>query len=226
MAPRNKSIWSYLLWSPVILVINFLLSGKLWVINVEDHVAHCRMAREVIVNNTPYSGRLVCWQKRQFGVLAWSLTFLATLTDLTLLYIGLRVGPTVELCILTQFSYFSCRSEPNFLNRTFLYYNCGCPLYGGVSGGVFVRPFTTRALVYIVRVFHREWAVFHVLGVVINISCRRSNEKQIRGLWRDIAESLVVLYRGRGSQNWWEGAVDWKMYIWKCGGWKRKKRSV
>ena len=32
-------------------VIN-LLSGELWVINVEDHDAHCRLAREIIINTT------------------------------------------------------------------------------------------------------------------------------------------------------------------------------
>ena len=30
----------------------FLLSGKLWVINVEDHAAHCRIVREIITRTT------------------------------------------------------------------------------------------------------------------------------------------------------------------------------
>ena len=33
------------------LTINFLLSGKLWVIHVEDHAAHCQMARGIIIIN-------------------------------------------------------------------------------------------------------------------------------------------------------------------------------
>ena len=102
---------------------------------------------------------------------------------LILLYCaGFRVGPTIELCFLTQFSCCSCRSEPTFLN--IIFFNCGCPLvYSSNNTSWYIRYQVYDRPMLSVRLFFSKNILWGRCTAVELLKGKKNLEKQVPPLW-------------------------------------------